>query len=271
MKIVSAVSSQVGNVRKNNEDNFYCNGFHLDETNRDNSIFYSSSSDEKIQIYAVCDGMGGEAYGELASFVSVKSIKNYHIQLKLKKVKDIERYLAECIQETNNRICEEIVNHDNKRMGTTIALVCFTEGKVYLFNVGDSSIYRMRKKCLEKLSKDHTKAEQMVNLGILTKEDAKKHPDRHMLTQHLGIDETEMRISPHTLDLDAVGGDIFFICSDGVTDVLSDSELKNILMKRKNENSLVNDIIIEAKRKGGRDNITAMVIRVGKRKLFGLI
>lgn len=271
MKIVSAVSSQVGNVRKNNEDNFYCNGFYLDESNRDDSIFYSSSSDENMQIYAVCDGMGGEAYGEVAAFIGVKTAENYHIRLKSEKANNFGQYLTECIREANDVICNEMAVRDCKRMGTTIALLGISGAKAYIFNVGDSSIYRMRKNVFEKLSKDHTGTEQMIKLGLLTREEAKKHPDRHMLTQHLGINKEEMQISPHTVETDIAGGDIFFLCSDGVTDVLDEEDLKKILMRKKDEASLVNDMIIEAKQKGGRDNITAMVIRVNKNKLFGLI
>ena len=109
-----------------------------------------------------------------------------------------------------------------------------------------------------------------VKMGISTMEEAKTHPHRNKLTQYLGIAPGELTIRPFKYKTKASPGDLFLLCSDGITDMLEDDEIESILKQKKPEKAIVSELIDKAIKRGGRDNITAMVLRInGKRTLFG--
>jgi len=270
VKVTSAVGVHTGLLRENNEDNFYFNGIYLNESNRETPVVYTENRENNIQIYAVCDGMGGEESGEVASLIAVETLTKYQHMLSTIKYHDFDKYISMYISEANNLIYEKSRQNGGKRVGTTIALLCIEFNNIYIYNIGDSRVYLLHRRKLRQISEDHTQAMRSVKMGISTMEEAKTHPHRNKLTQYLGIAPGELTIRPFKYKTKASPGDLFLLCSDGITDMLEDDEIESILKQKKPEKAIVSELIDKAIKRGGRDNITAMVLRInGKRTLFG--
>ncbi|HHW47064.1 MAG TPA: serine/threonine-protein phosphatase [Clostridiaceae bacterium] len=270
LEVFSAVGTHIGRVRENNEDNFYYNGIYLNESNREIPAIFSEKRESEIQIYAVCDGMGGEESGEVASLIAVHTLTKYQEMLNNIKYHSFDKYIEMYLSEVNNLICEKSKQIGGKRIGTTIAMLCIEGNIVHIYSIGDSRVYLMRNKRMKQITEDHTQAMRSVKMGIITMEEAKTHPHRHKLTQYLGIAPEEMIFKPYCFKKKAKNGDLFLLCSDGVSDMLEDYEIEHILKQKKSEKAIVSDLIGSALKKGGRDNITAMVIRICRKKsLFG--
>lgn len=269
IRVLSAVGVHVGNVRENNEDNFYYNGIFLNETNRETPTIYSEKRENKIQIYAVCDGMGGEESGEVASLIAVQTLTKYQEMLNTGNYHNFSKYIEMYLSEAT-RLISEKRKPGGKRIGTTIALLCVEGNVIHICNIGDSRVYLLRRKKMKQISEDDTQAARLVKMGTITKEEAKTHPDRDRLTQYLGIAPEERIVKPHWTSIKAARGDVFLLCSDGITDMLEDGEIENILKQKKSEKTIVIELVNRAIEKGGWDNITAMMLRVSSDKsLFG--
>lgn len=272
VEVLSAVSIHVGKKRRNNEDNFYYNGIFLDKSNREIPVSFSDKKKDKLQIYAVCDGMGGEAAGEEASFIAVKTLEKYQKMISEIKYHDFNKYIDMYISEANDLICDRRKNNENRRIGTTLALLCIENENVHLYNVGDSRIYILRKKKLIQLSEDHTQAMRLLKIGAISKEDVKTHVHRNKLTQHLGILPEEMKINPTRRNLKVKNKDKYLLCSDGITDVLSEDEILKIMKQDKSEKIIASQLVNTAIAKGSRDDTTVIIININtKRKLFNFI
>ena len=270
IEVLSAVGTHVGRLRENNEDNFYYNGIYLNESNREIPAIYSEKRESRIQIYAVCDGMGGEESGEVASLIAVHTLTKYQEMLNNTKYHSFDKYIEMYLSEANNLICEKSRLNGGKRIGTTIALLCIDGNTIHIYSIGDSRVYLMRNKRMKQITEDHTQAMRMVKMGIMPMKEAKTHPHRNKLTQYLGIAPEEMRFKPYCFEKKAINGDLFLLCSDGISDMLEDDEIEYILRQKKSEKAIVSDLINNALQKGGRYNITAMVIRICRKKsLFG--
>jgi S-DNA-T family DNA segregation ATPase FtsK/SpoIIIE len=152
------------------------------------------------------------------------------------------------------------------RMGTTVALLCVFHGKIHLYNIGDSRIYHFRRGKLEQLSEDHTPVFCAVKMGLMTKEQARKHPHRSKLTQHLGIAEKEMIVKPFRKTVKPKENDVFLLCSDGLTDMVDDAGIENMLRLQNNADGAVKALIDTALENGGRDNICIILIKLEKKK-----
>ena len=271
MKIKSAIISDIGNIRSNNEDNFYYNGIYLTQNDCAIPINYSSECRDDLQFYAVCDGMGGEEMGEEASFLAVYILEKYQKKLKEITYHSLSKYMDMYLAEVTAQITSFRKANGNCRMGTTIALLVIEKEMLHIFNIGDSRIYLLRSGRLKQLTEDHTPAMRAFQIGIITKEEMKCHPHRNKLTQYLGIALEELTLMPFYMELKPRNKDRIFICSDGVTDMMEEECVRKILMEQKDSESAVNRLVEKAKANGGRDNITAIVLDVEKKwHLFDL-
>lgn len=259
MKIKTVVCTTVGMKRKNNQDNFFANGF----MNKKGSKFLCKSfiASAKEQILCICDGMGGEKNGDTASFIAVESLKKYR-----KRYSDLfsrfDEHMYAYVQSANKNICTYIKNHGGERMGSTTVVLCISpkDNEAVVSNVGDSKAYLFRNGNLKKLSVDHNQAQSMVNIGIITEEEARTHKDKSKLTQHLGIFKNEMIIEPFLSDNIIVKkNDLFLLCSDGLTDMLDNKEIENILNQKNSAKRKAKQLIDSANQKGGNDNITVIL------------
>lgn len=256
-----------GLVRSRNEDNFYIDGLWKKDPEQ-LQLQYEGTKGYGQLLAAVCDGMGGEELGEIASLLAVQTIAelNEYADKKMLFAKYKATYLDEYVQKANERICRRMKTEE-KTMGSTIAILEFYREKVRALNMGDSRIYRLHLGKLEQISTDHTVVARLIQSGQITGEEGRNHPMQHRVTQYLGIFQEEMLLEPAVTDwIPLKEGDLFLICSDGLTDMLMDHEIAEILRKEKTVGNQGKQLLCSALESGGRDNITMVLVQVGKRK-----
>lgn len=253
MKVLCEGRCGPGRVRQENQDNIFVGGDYRRDI-RDRKVFsVSYAGDEGI--FAVCDGMGGESYGEEASFKAVAALEGM-------PVKRFFDRPEECLQSMNGDICH-LMRQRGAYIGTTFAGIAVRKGQCRIVNIGDSRIYLLRDGQLRKCSCDHTRVQQMVDMGILTPEQAVAHRDRHKLTQHLGIFPEEMVIEPHVSQMALQDGDLFLLCSDGLTDMLTEEEI-HCLLRSGSLAETADRLYENAMERGGKDNISVVLAQVKK-------
>ena len=248
--------THAGRIRRENEDNYSLNGRLTSTGDLKKGSAFVQSMNEPFHL-AVCDGMGGESYGELASGIATETIVS-HASNVYESGEDFSFAISNCIVEANNRICDEITAR-GKRMGTTVATVYAVKGKLYCVNIGDSRIYHYSKGILEQISFDHTHAQTMVDAGQAMMDNMSSIPDAKKLTRHLGIFPYEGNLTPNISVIDDVDdGDVILVCSDGLTDMVSDDDISALLAEGENAQALASKLIRLALERGGKDNVTVM-------------
>jgi len=228
------------------------------EMNQD--YYYISPSESNINLFILADGMGGYSGGEIASRLATISVKNY-IESNfenLPKEKDEILKLIKSSMEYANMVVYEKSKEEKEleAMGTTLEVCLIYNNRVYIGHVGDSRIYRMRKDILRKLTIDHSYVEKLVKDGTITKEQAVNHPKKNMLTKALGCTpfvEADVTVKGFIKD------DIILMCSDGLTNMLQENEIYNIIQE--NYKEAPQKLVEKANENGGYDNITAIVIK----------
>lgn len=261
MKYDAAVWCHIGHIRNNNEDNFFLNGSTRQDTGTPISACTRKGQTKKA-LFAVADGMGGGANGEIASVVTVSCLRPAAASKVLSVSKD-------SIAEANGWICDHIRNTNCGSMGSTLVALYLDGNTALGCNVGDSRLYLYRAQYLRLLSTDHTNAQMMVDMGLLTPEQARNHPGGRALRQHIGIFEEDFTISPaYTDPISLQPGDIFLLCSDGLTDMLTDQQISQILCSDRSPEELAQTLTQQALDHGGKDNVTAMVVKIHDKKWF---
>ncbi len=211
----------------------------------------------RAPIFVVADGMGGAQAGEVASKIAADAFDR-----DLPEVPP-EHFLRETIETANRRI-HELARADPSRagMGTTItaAIVDAQKEEVGIGHVGDSRAYRLRRGKLERLTRDHSLVEEMRRKGQITDAQAEDHPQRSIITRALGP-EPEVEVDLQTVP--AVPGDVFLLCSDGLTTMIGEDRIAAVLAAATSMREAVRTLVEEANAAGGRDNITAMAFRLG--------
>lgn len=246
----AACGCHIGKIRKNNEDNFFFDDKCLELENRGlrNTACFSDVLRSGL-CFAVFDGMGGENFGEVASFTAARRMQTVTRSLSDYFVSE-RKYLLKLTEQLNDAIVEAKKELYTERCGSTMAAVYFSSGYVYTCNVGDSRIYRLREGEFLQLSVDH--------IENRPEGERKKAP----LTQHLGIDPEEMQIEPYIAKGKISKGDIYLLCSDGLTDMLTNLEISDIILNYEESADCVQKLIQSALEHGGRDNITVIVCRI---------
>jgi serine/threonine protein phosphatase PrpC len=211
----------------------------------------------RAPLFVVADGMGGAQAGEVASKTAVESFDR---EL---PAGPPERVLRETVRAANRTIHEHAQKDpDLAGMGTTItaAIVDLEAEEVAIGHVGDSRAYRLRGARFERLTRDHSLVEEMRRKGQITEAQAEDHPQRSIITRALGP-EPEVEVDLQTVPAQA--GDVFLICSDGLTTMLGDEQIGQLLARATSMRSAVRALVDEANRAGGRDNITVIAFRLG--------
>lgn len=227
-----------GLVRKHNED----------------TIFW----DSEIGLVTLADGMGGHNAGEVASDIAVSSITqslSVHSQNNTISLDVINKTIVDA----NNKINLHAKNHPEcSGMGTTIVTALFQEQSVFLASVGDSRIYRFRQGELKQLTTDHSLIQEMIDNGYMSEEEALASANRNLITRALGIDKTvEVDVAEHKIIQD----DIYLLCSDGLSDMVEDKDIFATLVKARNDIARGSeDLVALAKEKGGKDNISVILV-----------
>ena len=253
--------THAGRIRRENEDNYSLNG-RLTSTGdlRKGSAFVQNMA-EPFHL-SVCDGMGGESYGELASGIANETIAA-HASTVYESGEDFSFAISNCLDDANSRICAEI-NARGKRMGTTLAAMFAVKGQVLCVNIGDTRIYHYSKGILEQISFDHTHAQTIVDAGQAQSDDIYRIPDAKRLTRHLGVFPEEANLSPNISVIDDIDdGDIVLLCSDGLTDMLSDEDITAVLSNAESAQDVASKLVKTALERGGKDNITVISAFIG--------
>ncbi len=209
------------------------------------------------QLIAVADGMGGHAAGEVASKIAITALASLGKVLDDGNIDDESRedlLLNICYSIDQEILDQSSANPSLSGMGTTLTALHLTERTIELLHVGDSRAYRWSGKKLSQISVDHTVMQELIDQGRLTPEEVHDHPQRSLLTQALMGDSG---IDPVLVALDAKNGDKYLLCSDGLTSVLSDYEIEQII-KKSPESELISQLIEATKSKGAPDNITIL-------------
>src|SRR3954452_10355360 len=208
-------------------------------------------------VFAVADGMGGAQAGEVASRIAASTFER---RGQVDPKEPAEGQLEEIAQAANREI-HQLAQEDSSRagMGTTLTAALVRGDEVSLGHVGDSRAYVLRQGQLKRLTKDHSLVEELRRQGRLTEEQAEEHPQRSIITRALG---PEPNVNVDTMTFQARDGDIYLLCSDGLTTMVSDDEIRQILVESRTLRSAVNKLVEAANRGGGRDNITAVAFRL---------
>lgn len=256
--IHAAVVCHKGCVRGNNEDNFFFNGdfMLLQEINEGAAIQHTFH--DKCQMYGVFDGMGGGDWGERASTIAVQTLQRTYLSL---GKGDPARLLSDFALKANARILEDGHAHQVTTQGTTMAVLTLCGHRCYIANVGDSRVYRLRDGKLQQLSYDHSLVGDMMRAGLLTAEQARKHPDSNIITQYLGMPEANLpaQLVYHAQE-DVRPGDRFMLCSDGLCDLLSADALTRTLTAVSDPLACATRLVADALEMGGKDNTTCIIV-----------
>lgn len=230
------VLSDKGRVRPMNEDSYFV-------------------LTQEIPLALVADGMGGHKAGEVASALAAEMLS----QLAAKRgKKDISvKTAVSWVRKANEAIFKESQKADSKRgMGTTLTMLYFMKTRVMLAHVGDSRAYRLRGGELLQLTQDHSLVAELVRIGEITQEQAKDHPYKNIITRALGAED---HIEVDARDMARRPGDLYLICSDGLTSYVSDEELKQTLQNEDALDKKAKHLLNLALERGGRDNITILI------------
>lgn len=252
-KISISGITDTGLVRSNNEDTI--------------------GSDAELGLLVLADGMGGHKGGEVASAIAVDSIlqelRKVLPEIVSGKVDDTTGYSLEsmavetAIKNANSHIYRTAQdNSQYEGMGTTIVVLLFYDNRITVAHVGDSRLYRLRDTLLEQLTRDHTLLQELVDRGFYTRKEARESLNKNLVTRAVGVSPT---VDIDLLEDIALKNDLYLLCSDGLTDMISDDLIEDIQLNYKDDLEKMNqELIKQAKDHGGKDNVSVMLAQVLK-------
>ena len=239
MKRLFTGLTDVGLLRSVNQDAYY-----LDPDGR---------------FFIVADGMGGHAGGQEASRIAIQAIQDYLLQ-HWYSIEPSPQLLEAALFTANRAIIEDQRRHPERAdMGTTVVTIMFREEKAWCAHIGDSRLYRLRGAKLEQMTEDHTLVARLMKVGEITADQARFHPLRHVLAQCLGREDLQtIEVQPLQVQV----GDRLLLCSDGLTEELSDQLIASRLKSIRACDMAANALVKDAKDRGGRDNITVVIVSI---------
>lgn len=243
--MIIGVCSDVGKIRGVNQDSF----------------FFSDL--KELPLFVVADGMGGHNAGEIASNMAIETIKeilNKHYDMLCNKEMEIPKFINTALDEANKKIHRmSTTNHSLEGMGTTITLGIIEDKELFIGHIGDSRAYLYRNNQLIQVTQDHSLVAELVRNGTISYEEAQKHPQKNIITRALGTQE-DVKVDILSRQIEA--NDIILLCTDGLTNMVSEDKIKNILANSKDLQKSSEILVTTANELGGFDNTTAMIIKV---------
>ncbi|HEB58417.1 MAG TPA: Stp1/IreP family PP2C-type Ser/Thr phosphatase [Gammaproteobacteria bacterium] len=239
--------TDVGLAREHNEDSILC--------------------DNELGLAVLADGMGGHNAGEVASALAVDYIRNMLRERILGPERNEEDRIDEVVNDVvvhaNSEIFTQSVEQvDCHGMGTTLAMALLKDGVLTLAHVGDSRIYRLRDNCLEQVTSDHSLVQELVDNGYLSQDEARMSVSKNLITRALGIGE---EVDVDVRDMEPLADDLYLLCSDGLSDLVSEEEIHGILMENRQQlDEIARELISLANRKGGTDNISVILMELNE-------
>jgi serine/threonine protein phosphatase PrpC len=237
-----AAGTDVGRIRAGNEDNLY------------------ADADQERGLFIVADGMGGHAAGEIASEMAVQIVARELSDVRDVASQEARQVMADALRLANRLIFERtIAEADKQGMGTTASCLLLGQAQWIIGHIGDSRIYLRRNGTLRQITRDHSYVQEQVDAGFLTPEQARYHPYANVITRCVGANEA---VEPDILHGELQPGDVFLLASDGLTGMVDDAHLHHLLQTCATPGLQVDAMITDANRRGGLDNITAIVVQV---------
>ena len=230
--MAATLRTDIGRLRRQNED--------------------AAWFDEDRAVFAVADGMGGHLAGEVASRMAIEAVQ------RMAKDNDVPGIAA--LRDAVAGAHETILTHAQSLiecagMGTTLSVLWLSRNYAYIAHVGDSRIYRLRAGSLSQITQDHSLVEELVRAGLITREQARTHPRRNIITRAL---VTHGENEPDLLVTDVQDGDLFLLCTDGLTGMVTDAQIERILLESDME-AAADALLAAALDAGGRDNVTLIL------------
>ena len=249
MQLTWAARTDTGRIRAGNEDSLY------------------AVASESRGLFIVADGMGGHAAGEVASEMAVAIVADELQGLDGPEAPDAQERIAQSLRRANDAIYRRtVIESDKQGMGTTASVLLLSDAGYIIGQVGDSRIYQLRDGTLRQLTKDHSYVQEQVDAGFLTPEQARYHPYSNVITRGVGANDS---VEPDVFTGTVQAGDVYLVASDGLTGMVDDRRLHQLLSSGAQPRRVVDALIAEANGRGGLDNITAVLVKidsVGPRK-----
>ena len=237
--------TDAGEVRKDNEDSFY-----IPELN------------DELKLFLVSDGIGGQKHGEIASKATIDNIVKF-MKDNFNNYEDKGELLHDATISANRTIKDiSNENEEYKGMGATLVAMLYDdkEKELKITHAGDSRCYIIRKSIISQLTVDNSYVEYLLQKGVISAEEAKNHPQKNLITKAIGM---EQDIDVEIDSVEVKNKDIFLLCSDGLTSMLSDEDILHIILKEKGSmQECAEKLVVEAKLRGGFDNITVILLEV---------
>lgn len=237
LQLTAAAATHRGRKRPTNEDAF---GFSVEHG-----------------VYVVCDGMGGAAAGEIASSLAVDEMIRLMSNRTTQPLNDVALDAIQCANTAIHSRSQRSAKLSG--MGTTLVALVADDAHLCVMNVGDSRCYRLRQGELEQVTLDHSLVEEQVRMGNMTPDEALRSPLRNVITRALG---TQREVTTDVFEMQPEAGDLFLLCSDGLTRELSDLQLTQLLLQDEPLDQLSGTLVAAANKAGGHDNITCILVRV---------
>jgi protein phosphatase len=233
-----ATITDTGRKRRRNEDAYVC----------------------EPPLFAIADGMGGAQAGEIASRLAAAALRDRQPRALGAGARGEER-IFELIQEANRRVYDRSSTDPNTSgMGTTMTVALVGDGRVAFGHVGDSRAYLIRDGTMEQLTEDHSLVNELMKSGKLSREEAEIHPQRSVITRAVGTDPD---VDVDTFSVPVQTGDLFLLCSDGLTDVVSEDEILGVVERKRDDiDGALRVLVKQANRGGGEDNITVVAFEI---------
>lgn len=236
--------TDIGSRREVNQDYVYCN---------DDAVGLLPN------LYIVADGMGGHKAGDFASRYSVNEFEK---ELKEQKARTIIGSMEGAVRLVNERLLKEAsAEPDYEGMGTTFVAACIEQENLYVLNIGDSRLYLINEKgTIRQITQDHSLVEEKILRGEIERKDAKNHPEKNVITRALGATE---QVVPDFFEVELSAGDYILLCSDGLTNMVEDSDVKETVLNQDASLKEKAESLVElANKNGGRDNISLILIHI---------
>lgn len=241
--MISAALTDVGRVRQENQD----------------SVFICDSQIGILpNLYIVADGMGGHRAGEVASSSAIEAFVE---NVKNTSLKDILSVLQESVLAANAFLLEmSMETKAYEGMGTTMVIAVIDESSVYISNIGDSRLYLINEE-IKQITRDHSLVQEMINIGELDKKSARSHKNKNVITKAVG---TDINLTADFFDIEIDNNDIILMCSDGLTNMIDDKGIHEIIKNEDASMSTVTRLVEKANENGGKDNISVILIKKGR-------
>ncbi len=209
--------------------------------------------------FVIADGMGGHKCGEVASKQAVDSVCNLLLKADWEK-ENISEMLSDIIVKVNDEIYNfSLLDEATQGMGTTLIITVLKNRKLYIGHVGDSRVYIIREDSIEKVTWDHSFIEELVKNGSITRDEAVNHPKKNLITRAVGY---ELGLQVDTYEIDLKDNDIILLCTDGLTNMLTEEEILDIIKNNEEPQDACDTLIQKANNNGGEDNTTVIVGKI---------